>query len=137
MRPDDYVAFLCGLHKLEDLELCGTGVGDDVLDAMQACPQLSKLGLCYGEITDAGLRELRSLPNLRTLCLSYTYVTDLGLKTLKELQNLKFLDVTGTSVSKDAIDELQRASPSLVIKSNFDPPFRPTPGNGTNMGGMF
>jgi hypothetical protein len=120
----DNVTFLRNLSKLERLDLNATGVGDDVLDAVQACPNLTDLSLDYDDITDAGVSRLRSLHNLRWLSLRYTYLTDAGLKSLQHLKTLGTVQVEGTAVSKAACDETERATPGLSVIGNCDFPLQ-------------
>ena len=42
-------------------------------------------------------------------------MTDAGLEHLKELKQLKYLNLSGTNVTDDGVQDLQKALPSLRI----------------------
>jgi hypothetical protein len=89
--PDDHVIHLKAFHRLKDLSLWDSRVGDDALRYVGACGALEELYLHNLPITDAGLAHLRGLKRLRVLTLSNTRITDAGLAHLARLSNLEEL----------------------------------------------
>ena len=59
-----------GLHIFNSLRNNWTGAVQELLDHLQALPNITRLDLGVTEITDAGLARLASLPHLRILGLA-------------------------------------------------------------------
>lgn len=112
---DAGVRRLGGLNRLKALILTGTAVSDQGLAPLKDMPQIMVLGLEETKITDEGLRYLQGLPNLVWLNLSGTRVTDAGLRHLKECRRLEVLILEGCATSDEAVSELQRDSPSMLV----------------------
>jgi hypothetical protein len=107
----DKLRELTSLHKLL---LHNTKVTDQGMATIREFPNLEELSL-GGHITDAGVAQLHDLKKLKDLSLQGSGITDECLPTLKTLRGLKHLVLASTHISKDGIQELQKALPSLQI----------------------
>jgi hypothetical protein len=95
---DDSLGRLAG-RPLLDLNLAGTGVGDNGIAHLEGMHTLQTLDLWGTRISDRGVAVLSSLDSLRTLDLWGTRVSDAGLVHLGELQSLARLYVPGPRVT--------------------------------------
>ena len=68
-------------------------------------------------IDDSWLPEIVKLTQLKYLDLTNSHVSDAGLEILSTASWLRQLDLRGTSVTKEAIDHLQKALPQCTIKA--------------------
>ena len=66
------------LNGLTQLDLWGTGIGDDALVHLGGLAQLERLGLGDTKVSDAGLVHLARLSGLKSLSLDNTLVTPDG-----------------------------------------------------------
>ncbi len=130
---------LHGLTKLYDLTLSNTKIGDESLRTIGQFPQVSRLFIDGTQITDAGLKHLAKLENLGGVWLKRTEVRGPGLKhfaatkgqfiirlndcplddeavpALAGLPTLMYVDLGGSSLSPEAVAELQTLRPTLKI----------------------
>jgi Leucine-rich repeat (LRR) protein len=102
------------LTNLQKLLLHNTKVTDQGVAVVRELPNLDELSL-GGHVTDAGVAQLHDLKKLRDLSLQGSGITDECLPSLKTLTGLKHLVLDGTHISKDGIQDLHKAMPSLQI----------------------
>jgi Leucine-rich repeat (LRR) protein len=95
---DNDLQALGALKKPTELSLTGTQVSDAGLVHLKGWTGLQRLVLDGLPITDAGLRALKDLPALTDLSLRRTQVSDAGLASLKELNTLRRLVLDGTAL---------------------------------------
>jgi hypothetical protein len=83
---------------LENLDLLGTGVGDDGLKAIaDKCRRLNTLYLEYSGVTSAGMVHLKHLP-LQALLLQFVGIDQAGLEQIAEIKSLQTLSLVGSDV---------------------------------------
>ncbi|HEY7314984.1 MAG TPA: protein kinase [Gemmataceae bacterium] len=135
----DNLAFAPPLENLQELNVSGTRVADDALQALENLSNLRRLDLHQTAVTGRGLGCLARLPKLTELSLAGSKVSDLlaaevgklislnrlslagctfgdaGLKHLAGLRNLMQLDLTGTQVTADGVAGLQQALPKCQV----------------------
>lgn len=111
-----------GLHRLKELRLGNltlrktnvTGIGFPLLPTQQLDPRNRRivLDLSLCPVTKVGLECVARTPNLLHLNLEGTDVDD---TMLDELQGLsaRSLDITGTKISRAALESLQKARPHM------------------------
>ena len=79
-------------------------------------PNLRVCNLFNTQLNDEGLQHLlAAAPRLENLLISNTAVTDAGLKPLKDVQTLKNVVLSKTQFSAEALDELRKALPKVVL----------------------
>jgi hypothetical protein len=103
------------LSGLERLNLSETGITDQGLAHLDGLTGLKALDLSRTKITGHGLEHLRGLRELEFLYLGGTELADGDLESLYGFGNLRELDLTETDVTEDAIEELKRQVPGLVV----------------------
>ena len=137
----DNLSFAAPLQSLQWLNVSGTMVADNALQALEKLPNLHTLDLHQTGVTGRGLGSLAKLPKLADLSLANSKVSDLfalkvgtltklerlslagctfsdgGLKHLAGLSGLKQLDLTGTQVTAEGVAALQKALPECKIVS--------------------
>lgn len=130
---------LRGLTQLDDLTLSNTRIGDKSLQVIGGFPRMSRLFIDGTQITDAGLAHFAKLENLGGVWLKRTQVRGPGLKhfaatkgqfiirlnecplddsavpALAGLPTLLYVDLRGSSLSPDALADLQTQRPTLRI----------------------
>ena len=109
---DKSLRHLNGLSKLEWLDLSGTKLKGDGLDAL---PQVTSLGLSNTSITDSGLQHMSRLTRLESVHLRETQISDDGLRLLIGLSRLSYLDLRGTHVTAGGVAYLRQQIPDLRI----------------------
>jgi len=67
-------------------------------------------------VDDSWLPEIVKLTQVKYLDLMNSHISDAGLQILGKASWLRKLDLLGTSVTKEAVDQLQRALPQCEIK---------------------
>lgn len=103
---DACLACLKGMPQLTSLDLAGTDVSDDALDAVaRDARRLTHLNLAGTAVTDAGLSRLAGLSALSSLDLSNTLTGDAGLKPLRNLP-LHYLRLSGTRLTDAGLAHL-------------------------------
>jgi hypothetical protein len=112
---DRALAHLAGARKLRVLILYGSRVTAAGLTALGPKPALVTLKLGGTHFDDDDLAALAQFPSLETLDLRETAVTDAGLPRFKALTHLKVLILAGCAVSDEAVDELIKSRPGLVV----------------------
>jgi hypothetical protein len=101
---------LFDLTNLKYLYLYETLVSD--INPLSKLTNLQELGLNGTKVSD--LTPLAGLKNLQSLYVDKTSVTDLA--PLKSLTNLTKLSLSGSPVTKEQVDALQKALPNCKIK---------------------
>ena len=115
---DGGLAKLAGLTHLKRLILndCPiTAGGLETLAGMPLAKTLTSIGLRATKIKDDELSRLANFKRLERLDISQTAITDASLPTLQILP-LKVLNVAGTKVSAEALEQLQRDKPKLMVQ---------------------
>lgn len=117
-------AFLSKIKTLNNLELCGGGVGDLGCAHLATLSNLESLNLSQNErITNSGAAALAALTNLKALNLSNTRVTSDALKYFSGLLKLQSLALYGCRdmIDSPGLDSLQSELPSLrCLRLNSD-----------------
>ena len=117
------------LHSL--LRFAGPDFGSTIVDvslvgpkdpsrAAELCsklPNLRLLGIRDCPLSDDDLERFTNLNDLRGLYLRGTSITNESVATLRKFKHLRVLNVTETSLSAVAIDELKSALPNTKIHS--------------------
>jgi cellulose synthase/poly-beta-1,6-N-acetylglucosamine synthase-like glycosyltransferase/Leucine-rich repeat (LRR) protein len=106
---------------LTHLRLASTGISNDTLKLLQACPTLRVLDLAETRIDDGGLRHLAFLPELQELNLDGTAVSDRGVETLLSLSGLQQVSLENARVTVQGVSYLRQHAPGL--KLNLDLPW--------------
>jgi Leucine-rich repeat (LRR) protein len=100
------------LVNLQELKLAYTKVSG--IEPLSGLINLQNLNLTFTNISD--LKPLSGLINLHDLDIYYTDVTDLGaIKDLKNLSNIRIYWGQEKKLTKNEIEELQKALPKLKI----------------------
>ena len=90
------------------------------LEHLAALWMLRQLDLTNLPITDQGLAPLAKLGRLEQLRLDETKITDAGLKHLEGMPEMRWLSFSGTTVSREAAERLQRDHmPACHIDDNW------------------
>ncbi len=103
------------LSKMVAVDLSATSVTDASIAKLAAATDLRMVRLSETGITDASMDTLAKLTKLESVNLYGTKVTDAGVKKLTALPNLKRLYLWQTAVTPEAIAEIQKALPAVVI----------------------
>ncbi len=107
------------LVRLKDnilqLQLGRSAISDAGMSHIGKLTGLRKLHLEHTSITDEGLKALAACVRLQYLNLSATAIGDNGLDQLKALPELTRLYVFGTTVTGEAVAEIQQAKPELSV----------------------
>ena len=143
---DQELAHLASLVDLESLKVSQTRITDVGLQHLDSMTKLRELDLnaasptyetTYPQITDRGISKLSSLGQLEVLKLRQSFITDAAIDDLAALQSLVELDISGTHVTPEGFERLQRALPQCEIRyenprnhSLYPPPN--SDGNGTS-----
>ena len=96
---------LAALGNLEELDLCGGRIADDLLAAMRF-PTLKSLNLNCAAITERGLGHIPSLAAMTFLGLMETEASDECLETIARHRQLARLRIDGTAISSTGVAEL-------------------------------
>jgi uncharacterized membrane protein len=99
------------------LDLGGTAVTDEALQALARFPHLSRLHLDRTLVTDEGLAHLSGLAHLEYLNLYATSVTDAGIEPLARLPELRTIYLWQTGVTAAGVEKLQAALPKLAVNA--------------------
>lgn len=100
---DDGVAHLGGMHMLQTLDLWGTRISDRGAGVVGGFESLRTLDLWGTRVTDAGLRHLARLHALTRLYAPGPRVTAAGLAHVGRCSALRALDVSGARVGPDGL----------------------------------
>ena len=98
LEADHLAVAVAALPTLRNLDLDGTGVGDDAVAHAARLEELVDLHLSDTATTDEGLRAVARLPRLESLSLVGTPVTDAGLAHLAGHRTLSVLNLRQTDV---------------------------------------
>lgn len=112
---------LRGLSQLKGLvavRLRDTAVPNDDLALLAGMPRLETLVLSRSSVTDAGLAHVGKLTQLKSLWLDQTAISDAGLARLYSLVNLESLAIADTDASIHGVESLEQALPRLEAKLN-------------------
>ena len=101
------------------VDLHGTALSDDDVEALAALKGLRHLDLRLTKIGDKGVAHLRGLKDLRFLNLFRTQVGDRGLGQLKELAALETLLIGRSKVTEGGAKALQKELPKLRFSENM------------------
>jgi Leucine-rich repeat (LRR) protein len=85
--------------RIESLDLSGTRIGDEGLEAIQNLNSLEALDLSRTAVTDEGLRRLAGLTRLKRLNLSRTKINGEGLSALGALKDLESLNLSSAPLN--------------------------------------
>jgi hypothetical protein len=128
---DDDLACLSDLTALEELHLCGGGIGDAGLAHLGGLTRLERLEVGGGsELTDEGFKDLAGLRRLERLDIRDSRVAAEGLSYLHALKGLQVVHVRSTaSIPNDAVARLGVELPHLERLDVASPrrPRRPIP----------
>ena len=103
--------------KIERLQLCSPGIGDNGLGHLKGLTNLNFLNTGKSNITDAGLKQLANLNKLNRIIIRGGHFTDESLKFLQKLPALETLDLTSdTAFSNEAIQNLKNNRPDINLK---------------------
>lgn len=97
------------------LKAGGTPIGDQALQIISQCTQITRLQLNGTRITDQGLSRLRSLTHLQSLNLVNTGISLQGLLPLQSLQKLQSIYLYQTRVDRSRWKELRQAFPRVQL----------------------
>eukprot|EP00456_Euglypha_rotunda_P040179 TRINITY_DN30_c0_g2_i7.p1 TRINITY_DN30_c0_g2~~TRINITY_DN30_c0_g2_i7.p1 ORF type:complete len:331 (-),score=1.65 TRINITY_DN30_c0_g2_i7:44-1036(-) len=84
-----------GSPELEQLDLYGTGVSDDVATAVGSLKQLKVISLSGTQVTDKTAFVLSKLPNLERIGVSHTEISSSGIASFSHLPKLTVLYADG------------------------------------------
>src|SRR5487761_948560 len=84
--------------SLIQLNLSGTGLADDDVEALTTFSYLMQVSLDRTKLTDAGVPTLAKIPGLGELSLRNAHITDASIPMLESM-SLRFLDLRGTKVT--------------------------------------
>jgi Leucine-rich repeat (LRR) protein len=107
---------LASLDKVTLVNLSGTKFNSGGLDNLAALPNLTNLILNGTAIDDAIIPRLKQFPKLQSLSLQKTAITTKSFVTATNIKTLQFLDVTGTKVSKAAVQKIRQTRPMLSVR---------------------
>lgn len=108
---------------LVSVDLSGTGITDEGLQALAGAENLRQLRLSETAITDAAFDTLGGLVSLESLNLYGTGVTAEGVLRLVDLPNLRRLYLWQTGVDEDAAETLGEQMPEteIILGTAFEP----------------
>ena len=93
---DEGTSALRGWKKLKRLNLRGTKITDNTLEAVAGIPSLEALDIGFAQLTDAGLDYLTTMGNLRELRMGGNKLTDTSLQFLRQMPGITKLDIAGS-----------------------------------------
>jgi len=98
---------------------------DDGLAHLVKLPNLERLtfydqGTVKMSVTDAGLVHVGRMRQLKFLWIAHVPITDHGVRHLHGLSNLEELWLLGTSVTEKGLEELCRALPDCLIRTDTE-----------------
>jgi Leucine-rich repeat (LRR) protein len=101
--------------KIEDVQLRGPKIDDQVMGELDGLSQLRSLTLEQTQVTDTGFAVLDSMHGLRVLALSYSQISDRGIARLRSLPQLRELRLTGSRITDAAVPELAKLPAVKVL----------------------
>ncbi len=121
---------LIGMTDLKRLEFnhCREIRGSHLLESLT---NLERLDVYTTKIDDPGLGFLVGMKKLRRLGLHYVPCDDTAVENISRLQNLERLELTGTEISKEAMDRLRAALPGCNTSVCIPMPKKTAPGKGS------
>ena len=94
------------------LQMANPDVTDETLRLLEGAPRLRELDISDSQVTDDGLSIVERLPDLEVLRLKNCRITDAGFTAhLAPHPKLMRLELTGASVTPDAIREWRKVNP--------------------------
>ncbi|MDY0168910.1 MAG: hypothetical protein RBS80_20360 [Thermoguttaceae bacterium] len=105
---------LAALGNLEELDLYGARIADDLLAALRL-PTLKGLNLNCAAITERGLSRIPSLASLEFLELMETEASDECLEAIVQCRQLARLRIDGTAISPTGVAQLCGRLPLRVL----------------------
>ncbi|MBI2825567.1 MAG: hypothetical protein HYX69_12865 [Planctomycetia bacterium] len=114
---DDGLQHLARLRSLQGLRLSGK-ITDGGLRHLGSFANLESLDVGGDEFTDDGLRHLAGLQSLTNLSISSARgtITDAGVEHIVKLKRLRFLQTSGTGISPEGIERLNRELPGIALR---------------------
>ncbi len=111
---DKDLACLANLKKLQCLQLCSPGIGDEGLKHLSGLTNLDFLNISDSEITDDGLKYCSNMNRLWRLMITGGHFTEKAFNHLVHLKNIRWLELkTDKSISRADIAKLRRMMPQL------------------------
>jgi hypothetical protein len=125
---DDGLKHLAGLTELRELEVSGwcNNIRGEGLVHVKGLSELRSLSIRSGEFAGVFLMDLKGLTKLEHLSVNGIHVTgrrwriqsevgDSAVPYLKELRPLRKLDLSYTKLSREGLQELQKALPNCEV----------------------
>lgn len=113
---DADLACLANLKKIEKLQLCSPGIGDEGIRHLSGLTNLGFLNISESKITDVGLKCTANMDKLYRLIIRDGHFTDEGLRYLENLPALRNLELTSdTAFSDAAIQRLRKKKPYIML----------------------
>ncbi len=113
---DSELPRLVPAHRVTELYLGDSGVGDSAMDHVARCIYLEALDLTANNVTDPGIAKIANLPRLKILWLDHTAVSDSGLRSLAQCQTLKEIYALNTHVTANGATYLRKTIPGVHIE---------------------
>ena len=100
---DDFARQILHVPSVTNLAIYGdgTGLGDEVFQALSQLPRLQQLRLHGTSMTDDGVRELATSELLEVLFLESAQISDSGIGELAALPRLRILGISGSAGDVD------------------------------------
>ena len=115
---DDDLHLLNRIRYLRSLELSGTKVTNNGLDALVPHETLETLALANTAVTDVGMQSIGKLKNLKVLDLSGCKISDNAIPALLELQSLDHLVLNETDITDTGCNEIAKIASLTKIFLN-------------------
>lgn len=112
---DAALEHLASLTRLRRLELEGAPVAGPGLAALRRLRRLEVLGLARTQVDDGAMEHVAALPALRDLSLYMTRVTDAGLEKLHACRTLRRLELYSTGVTETGVARLRERLPNCTV----------------------
>ncbi|MFY0654874.1 MAG: hypothetical protein JXQ96_22775 [Cyclobacteriaceae bacterium] len=116
---DNVKALLKAKEQITWLSLGNKNISNDMLSTIGQLPKLTRLKLQQNPIDDEGMDKIADLKYLESLNLYGTKVGDKSLETLAKLPALKRLYLWQTNVTEDAVNELKKSRPDLMVDLGY------------------
>ncbi|AYN69093.1 hypothetical protein D1013_17760 [Euzebyella marina] len=106
--------------NIVELDLSGLPIGDNEMNMVEKCANLEWLELDRTPVTDQDFQKITGLKQLRLLKIYGTKISDRSISVIQGLENLKRLYIWSTEVSNEALEQLARQRPDIVIEKGID-----------------
>lgn len=106
---------IAGLTNLRTLNLSHCKIGDDALLHLTKMKDMETLALQNAGVTGPGLKYVGQLKNMITLTLSDSTIKGDSMLHLKGLSKLRIIHMYDCKVSKNSLNKLEAAIPTLAI----------------------